>query len=118
MVTGSKATCIVFSYDDLPPEGSDLTRPPYILVGCSDLRVTYVILDNGSTLNVCLMATAIALDYAPSDFGPSTQTVQAYDSTRREVMGTLDIELLIGPSTFVTFFQVLRIHTSFNLLLG
>ena len=33
-------------------------------------------------------------------------------------MGTLEIELLIGPTTFVTLFQVLRIPTSFNLLLG
>ena len=33
-------------------------------------------------------------------------------------MGTLEIELLIGPATFVTMFQVLRIPTSFNLLLG
>ena len=33
-------------------------------------------------------------------------------------MGTLEIELLIGPTTSVTLFQVLRIHTSFNLLLG
>ncbi|RVW18583.1 hypothetical protein CK203_107957, partial [Vitis vinifera] len=48
-------------------------------------------------------------------FGPE---LRAYDSTRREVMGTLEIELLIGPATFVTMFQVLRIPTSFNLLLG
>ncbi|RVW86563.1 hypothetical protein CK203_045630 [Vitis vinifera] len=33
-------------------------------------------------------------------------------------MGTLEIELLIGPATFVAIFQVLRIPTSFNLLLG
>ena len=33
-------------------------------------------------------------------------------------MGTLEIELLIGPATFVVVFQVLRIPTSFNLLLG
>ena len=33
-------------------------------------------------------------------------------------MGTLEIELLIGPITFPTFVQVLRISTSFNLLLG
>ena len=33
-------------------------------------------------------------------------------------MGTLEIELLIGPTTFPTLFQVLRIPTSFNLLLG
>ena len=33
-------------------------------------------------------------------------------------MGTLEIELLIGLTSFVTVFQVLRIPTSFNLLLG
>ena len=33
-------------------------------------------------------------------------------------MGTLEIELLIGPAPFVTVFQVLRIPTPFNLLLG
>ncbi|RVW96485.1 hypothetical protein CK203_029680 [Vitis vinifera] len=96
MMTAGRATCIVFSDDDLPPEGSDHTRPLYISVGCSGRRVPSVLLDNGSALN----------------------TVRAYDSTRREVMGTLEIELLIGPATFVAIFQVLRIPTSFNLLLG
>ncbi|KAJ9693907.1 hypothetical protein PVL29_009735 [Vitis rotundifolia] len=33
-------------------------------------------------------------------------------------MGTLVIDLQIGPATFSTLFQVLRIPTSFNLLLG
>ncbi|RVW88482.1 hypothetical protein CK203_043877 [Vitis vinifera] len=50
------------------------------------LRVPSVLLDNGSTLNVCPLATTIALGFAPSDFGLSTQTVRAYDSTKREVM--------------------------------
>ncbi|RVW12753.1 hypothetical protein CK203_108642 [Vitis vinifera] len=77
-----------------------------------------VLLDNGSALNVCPLATAIALGFAPSDFGPSTQIVRAYDSTQREVMGTLTIDLLIGPTTFSILFQVLRIPASFNLLLG
>ncbi|RVW22168.1 Retrovirus-related Pol polyprotein from transposon 17.6 [Vitis vinifera] len=118
MMTADRATCIVFSYDDLPPEGSDYTHPLYITVGCSGHRVPSVLLDNGSALNVCPLATAIALGYAPSDFGTSTQTVRAYDSTKREVMGTLMIELMIGPTTFPILFQVLRIPTSFNLLLG
>ncbi|XP_059596541.1 uncharacterized protein LOC132254620 [Vitis vinifera] len=118
MMTADRATCIVFSDDDLPPEGSDHTHPLYIIVGCSGRRVPSVLLDNGSALNVCPLATAIALGYAPSDFGTSTQTVRAYDSTKREVMGTLMIELMIGPTTFPILFQVLRIPASFNLLLG
>ena len=118
MMTTGRATCIVFLDDDLPSEGADHTCLLYISVGCLGCRVPSVLLDNGSTLNVCPLATAIALGYAPSDFGPSTQTVRAYDSTRREVMGTLEIELLIDSTTFFAVFQVLRIPTSFNLLLG
>ena len=118
MMTAGRATCIVFSDDDLPPEGPDHTRPLYIFVGYSGRQVPSVLLDNGLALNVYHLATAIALGYAPSDFGPSTQTIRVYDSTRREVMGILEIELLIGPTTFVAVFQVLRIPTSFNLFLG
>ena len=118
MMTVDRATCFVFSDDDLPPEGLDHTRPLYIIVGCSGHRVPFFLLDNGSALNVCPLATDITFGYAPSDFGPSTQTIRAYDSTKREVMGTLMIELLIGPTTFPILFQVLRIPTSFNLLLG
>ena len=72
IMTANSTTCIVFSDDDLPPEGSDHTRPLYIIVGCSGHRVPFVLLDNGSTLNIYPLATAIALGYASSDFGPST----------------------------------------------
>ena len=106
------------SDDDLPPDGLDHVRLLYITVGCSGRRVSSVLLDNGSTLNVCPLATTIALSFSPSDFGPSTKIVRAYNSTKREVMGTLVIDLQIDPATFSTLFQVLRIPTSFNLLLG
>ncbi|KAL6348707.1 hypothetical protein AAG906_019442 [Vitis piasezkii] len=86
MMTAGRATCIVFFDDDLPPEGSDHTRPLYISVDCSGRQVPSILLDNGLALNVCPLATAIALGYAPSDFGPSTQTIRAYDSTQRKVM--------------------------------
>ena len=71
MMTADRATCIMFSDDDLPPEALDHTHPLYIIVGCSGHRVPFVLLDNGSALNVCPLATAIALGYAFSNFGPS-----------------------------------------------
>ena len=76
-----------------------------------------ILLDNGFALNVCPLATAIALGYGPIDFESSTQTVIAYDCTRREVMSTLTLELMIGPISFQILFQVLRIPVSLNLLL-
>ncbi|KAL6330595.1 hypothetical protein AAG906_003202 [Vitis piasezkii] len=97
MMTVNRATCIAFSTDDLPSEGFDHTHPLYITVVCSGHKVPSILLDNGSALNVCPLATIVALGFAPSDFGPSTQTMRAYDNTQR---------------------KVLRIPTSFNLLLG
>ena len=118
MLTADKATCIVFSTDDLPPMGFDHTLPFYFFVGCSEHRVPSIILDNYSALNVCLLTTIVSLGFGSSNFEPSSQIVQVYDSTCREVLGTLTLDLQIGPVTFSTLFQVLRIPTSFNLLLG
>ncbi|RVW60501.1 Retrovirus-related Pol polyprotein from transposon 17.6 [Vitis vinifera] len=85
---------------------------------CIVRRVPSVLLDNGSALNVCPLVTAIALGFSPDDFGPSTQTVRAYDGTQRTVMGTLSTHVMIGPVSYSIVFQVLRIQSSFNLLLG
>ena len=116
MMMADRATCIVFLDDDLPPEGLDHTRLLYISVGCPGQRVPYFLLDNGSALNVCPLATAIALGYTLSDFSPSTQTVRAYDSTRREVIGTLEIDYwLVQPllSPCFRFWGFLRLLTCF-----
>ena len=80
-MTADKATCIVFSDDDLPLKGSDHVQPLFIDVACSGRRVPFVLLDNDSTLNVCPIVTAIALGFSPTDFRPSSQTIRAYDGT-------------------------------------
>ena len=116
-LTTDRATCIVFFDDDLPLEGSGHICPLYISVACLGHRVPTVLLDNGSALNVYHLATTVALCFSLSDFGPSTQTIRAYDRTQRTVMGTLTTHVMIGSVRYSILFQVLRIHTSFNLLL-
>ena len=108
----------MFLDDDLPLEGSDHVRPLFIDVACSSRRVPYVPLDNGSALNVCPLVTAIELVFFPTNFGSSSQSVRAYDGTQRTVMGTLGTHVMIGPVIYSILFQVLRIQSSFNLLLG
>ena len=108
----------MFSDNDLPPEESDHVPPLFIDVACSGHRVLSVLLDNSSALNVCPLVTAIALGFSPSDFGPFIQTVRAYDRTKRTVMGTLTTHVMIGSVRYSILFQVLRIRSSFNLLLG
>ena len=72
ILTVDRATCIVFSDDDLPIKGSDHVSPLYIDVSCSRCRVPYVMLDNDPALNVYPLVTTIALGFSLVDFGPST----------------------------------------------
>ena len=63
MLTPDRATCIVFSDDDLPPEGSNHVRPLFIDVVCSGRWVPFVLLDNGSALNVCPLVLLLYLGF-------------------------------------------------------
>ena len=113
-----RATCIIFSDNDLPYEGSDHVRPLFIDVAWLSRKVSSVLLDNSFALNICLLVTAIALGFSPFDFRPYIQTIRAYDGTWRKVIGTLTTHVMIGPVRYSILFQVLRIQSSFNLLLG
>ena len=84
-------------------------NPLFIDVACLGRHVLSVLLDNDSALNMCPLITAIALRFSPTDFGPSSHTVRAYDGTQRTVMGTLSIHVMIELVRYFILFQVLRI---------
>ena len=113
-----RVTCIAFSNDDLPPEVLDHVQTLFINVACLGRRVMSVLLDNSSALNVCRLVTTIVLGFSPANFGPSSQTIIAYDGTQRTVMGTLSTYVMIGLVRYSILFQVLRFQSSFNLLLS
>ena len=48
----------------------------------------------------------------------SKMVVRAFDGTRREVTGEIEIEMQIGPCTFTVGFQIMDISSSYNFLLG
>jgi hypothetical protein len=49
---------------------------------------------------------------------PNTMMVRAYDGSPRQIIGTLKIELYVGPQVFLVTLQVMNIHSSYNILLG
>ncbi|XP_077215923.1 uncharacterized protein LOC143850576 [Tasmannia lanceolata] len=86
----------------------DITSDELITVVCNGKKVPDVLVDNGSALNVCPLATATVLGFGPNDFIPSEQGILAYDGTRRDVIGTLATEILIGGEIFEVEFQKLK----------
>ena len=77
-----------------------------------------VLIDNGIALNVCHLKTVSCLGLSIEDFVPIDQHVRAYDNSRREVLGTVILELTIGPMIKKVEFQVLNIASCFSMLLG
>ena len=77
-----------------------------------------VLIDDRSALNVCPLKTASCLGLSINDFVPTDQHVRVYDNSRREVLGTITLELTIGPMIKKEEFQVLNIESCFNMLLG
>uniref|UniRef100_A0A2N9GLN7 G-patch domain-containing protein n=1 Tax=Fagus sylvatica TaxID=28930 RepID=A0A2N9GLN7_FAGSY len=109
---------LTFSDDELPPEGRGHTKALYISVKTNDRVVSRVLIDNGSALNVCPLSTLEKLDIDPTRVRVNSMVVRAFDGTRREVLGEIDLPVEIGPQVYDINFQVLRIDSPYNLLLG
>ena len=59
-----------------------------------------VLIDNGSSLNVMPLSTLMRLLVDRSYMRHTRTVVRAFDGTRREVTGEIEIEMQIGPCTF------------------
>ena len=67
---------------------------------------------------MCPLKTTSCLGLSIEVFVPIDQHVRPYDNSRREVLGTITLELTIGPMIKKVEFQVLNIASYFNMLLG
>jgi len=106
------------SDEDLSPLGKKHSLALYITVRTREKILPQVLIDNGSTINVCPLKTARCLGISDTELSPSVVTVKAYDNTKRAVLGSLKLDLMVGPGNFSADFQIKDIPSSFNLLLG
>ena len=109
---------ISYSDKDLTKKGKHHNNPLHITVDAMGKRILMVLVDDGSALNVCPLKIASYLSLSIEDFVPTNQNVKAYDNSRRKVLGTITLELTIGPMVKKVDFQVLNIAACFNMLLG
>jgi hypothetical protein len=109
---------LTFSDDELPPEGRGHVKALYISVKTNDRIVSRVLIDNGSALNVCPLSTLEKLDIDPTRVRVTSMVVQAFDGTRRELLGEIDLPVEVGLQVYNINFQVLKIDSPYNLLLG
>nr|XP_034891077.1 uncharacterized protein LOC118030913 [Populus alba] len=109
---------LYFTTDELDAEGTGHNKPLYITVRCKDCLIGKVLVDNGSALNVLPKHILEEMPIDESHMKPSTMMARAYDGSPRPIIGTLEVELYVGPQMFLVTFQVMDIHPSYSMLLG
>jgi len=77
-----------------------------------------VLVDNGASVNVLPLKTALKLGIKETDLTPTSVGVQAFDGTKRRVLGSIQLVVGTGPIEKKTEFQVLDRESNFNFLLG
>ena len=68
-----------------------------MFVKCLDHIVAKVLIDNGSLLNVMPKSTLDKLPFNASHLRPSSMVVRAFDGSRQDVRGEIDLLIHIGP---------------------
>ncbi|XP_017972499.1 PREDICTED: uncharacterized protein LOC108661125 [Theobroma cacao] len=114
----SVGNIISFSDEEIPSGGKGNYKSLHITTKCKGCTVAKVLLDNRLSLNMMPMRTLARLPINMSYMRKSQMIVRAFDRTRREVVGDIEILVEIGPCTFTIEFQVMDIAPSYNYLLG
>ncbi|XP_070037170.1 uncharacterized protein [Nicotiana tomentosiformis] len=111
-----EANRITFSDDELPMEGTEHNRALYLTVKCEDSVVSRVLVDNGSSANICPLSTLQKLKIGTERIHMNNVCVRGFDGGGKDSVGDIMLELSIGPVEFTMEFQVLDVVVSYNLL--
>ncbi|XP_058008208.1 uncharacterized protein LOC131182875 [Hevea brasiliensis] len=109
---------VTLSDDEIDPAGLKYTKALHITVKCKECRVAKVLVDNGSALNVLPSAILAKLPVEPSLMHSSNMVVRAFDGTKRELLGDIELPLQVRACTFNVIFQVMDIEPTYTMLLG
>ncbi|XP_017420393.2 uncharacterized protein LOC108330418 [Vigna angularis] len=109
---------LTFTDEKIPIEGRGHNKALHVSVKCLDHVIARVLVDNGSSLNVMPKATLEKLPCDGMDMKPSSMIVRAFDGSKREVMGEVELPVQVGPCVFQVTFQVMDILPAYSCLLG
>ena len=109
---------ITFTENEIAPNISGRPKALHITLKCQGYVIAKVLIDGGSAFNVLPYSTLQQLPVDLSTVEPNSIIVKAFDGTQREIMGDISLQLEIGPTTFMTEFQVMDIEPGYTMLLG
>jgi len=91
---------LTFVDEEIPIEGRGHNRALHVSAKCLDHIVAKVLIDNDSSLNFMPKAMLDKLPFNAPHLRPSSMVVWAFDGSRQDVRGEIDLPIQIGPHVF------------------
>lgn len=95
----SVGSCLMFTDDDLPPNGREHTMALHISIKCADATLSQVLVGTCSSLNVLSKTTLTQLNVEGVQMRQNALVVKVFDGSKRTIIGEIDLPILIGPQT-------------------
>jgi len=80
-----------FHEDELPPEVLSHNMALHITVKCEDYFITRVMIDRGSSLNICPLITLRTLGKRLHEIKDGAINVKAFDGSQRSTIGEISL---------------------------
>lgn len=109
---------ITFSKDKIPEGNTIHNRAIYITTCHLDICIPLILVDNGSTLNICTKDTLDMLGVSSDYVKPNPCDIRAFNNSVSRGQGEVFILLVIKGRMFQVQSQILSIPSSFTMLLG
>ncbi|XP_038679443.1 uncharacterized protein LOC119980721 [Tripterygium wilfordii] len=107
-----------FTEEEIPDEGMGHNKALHISAMCRGFEVASILIDNGSSLNILPKETFDRLPIDRSYLKQVLVVAKAFDGTRKEIMGEIEVPLEIANVTFNVPFMVMDISPTYSCLLG
>lgn len=110
--------CITFDDKDRQLGAALHNRPLYVTGMLANVRVSRIMLDCGSAVNVLPLKTLRDVGLHPRQLSPSSLTIQGFNQAGEKVRGSITLKVEIGELNSEALFHVIDSDTSYNVLLG
>ncbi|KAL2325866.1 hypothetical protein Fmac_024924 [Flemingia macrophylla] len=90
---------LTFIDEEIHLEESNHNKPLHISVKCKEYLISKVLVDNGSSLNVMPKRTLDQVMIKGIHMHPSNKIVQAFDGSKREVIGEVNLPIQVMDMT-------------------
>ena len=119
-IVGNLSTLCALSFKttNIPEVDPNHTLPLRIAIMVSNFFLKRVMIDNGSTLNICTLKFIKQLGYTKANIINEVITIKAYVNLERTTGWTIMFPIRFGPVSQEIIFHVVNFKLPFNILLN